>query len=151
MPASIHPYNLNRGSGGFGCSTTFLASLPSLPSEAFTVAGEAAGLGDSAACCPNAEPEKDAYAATAMTLVIATRLNDLRFLRCLVMSLAKFQFPPRLRRARIWQSEHRSPKVEQISRPVSTSFKRQASCLIRSKINRWRKPRIIAMPKIAFR
>src|SRR6516164_8342975 len=56
IPASIHPYNLNRGSGGFGCSTTFFA-MASLPSDAFIVAG----LGDgAAACCACPEPGKDA-------------------------------------------------------------------------------------------
>jgi hypothetical protein len=72
IPASIHPYNLNRGSGGFGCSTAFLASAVTLPSEALTVPG----LGDGVACCAYAEPEKDPYAANAMTPAKATRLND---------------------------------------------------------------------------
>jgi hypothetical protein len=91
IPASIHPYSLNRGSGGFGCSTAFFASFTALSSEALTVAGEAAGLGDGAGCCPYAEPEKDAYAASATTLAVATRLNDLRFF-LYFMSLARFHF-----------------------------------------------------------
>jgi hypothetical protein len=86
IPASIHPYNLNRGSGGFGCSTAFLASAVTLPSEALTVAG----LGDDAACCAYAEPEKDPCAANAMTPAKARRLNDFNLFVCF-MILARFR------------------------------------------------------------